>query len=63
MKNLIQLDHNKSYTEDGLLFIDGKSYNFDGTITIFKTENQYKEENSGIEFAQNHFDYKLVQYF
>jgi hypothetical protein len=59
MKNLIQLGYNKSYTEDGLLFIDGKSYNFDGTITIFKTENQYKEENSGIEFAQTHFDDKL----
>ena len=59
MTNSIKLDQNKSYTKDGLLFIDGKSYNFDGIITILKNEKQYKEENSGIEFAQTHFDDKL----
>jgi hypothetical protein len=59
MTNLIKLDHNKSFIEGDLLFIDGKSYNFDGIITIFKNEKQYKEKNCGIEFAQTHFEDKL----
>ena len=59
MKNVIKLDHNKSYTEGDLLFIDGKSYNFGDIITIFKDEKKYKEENSGIDFAQTHFEDKL----
>jgi hypothetical protein len=59
MTNLIKLDHNKSFTEGDLLFIDGKSYNFGDIITIFKDEKIYKEENSGIEFSQTHFEDKL----
>ena len=59
MKNIIKLDHNKSYTVGDLLFIDGKSYNFGDIITIFKDEKKYKEENSGIDFAQTHFEGKL----
>jgi hypothetical protein len=59
MKNLIHLDHNKSYTEGSLLFINGKNYNLNGMITLFKNESKYKEENSGIEFAQTHFEDKL----
>ena len=59
MKNSIKLDHKKSYTEAGLLFIDGKSYNLDDLITIFKDEKTYKKENSGIEFVQTHFEDKL----
>ena len=42
-----------------MLFIDGKSYNLDDLITIFKDEKTYKKENSGIEFVQTHFEDKL----
>ena len=70
MKNVIKLDHNKSYTDcfknNNLLFIDEKYYNLDDLndiddlIKVFKTEKQYTEENSGIEFAQTHFGGKLA---
>ena len=59
MKNVIKLDHNKSYTEGDFLFIDKKSYAFDDLITIFKDEKEYKEKSSGIEFVQTHFEDKL----
>jgi len=59
MTNLIKLDHNKSFIEGDLLFIDGKSYDFGDIITIYKDEKKYKEDNSGIEFAQTHFEDKL----
>ena len=59
MENVIKLNPNKSYTEGDLLFIDKKSFNSDDLITIFKDEEIYKKENSGIEFAQTHFEDKL----
>jgi len=59
MTNLIKLDHNKSFIEGDLLFIDGKSYNFGDIITVYKDEKKYKEDNSGIEFTQTHFEDKL----
>jgi len=59
MTNLIKLDHNKSFIEGDLLFIDGKSYDFGDIITIYKDEKKYKEDNSGIEYAQTHFEDKL----
>ena len=59
MENVIKLNHTKSYIEGDLLFIDKKSYSSDNLITIFKDEGIYKEKNSGIEFAQTHFEDKL----
>jgi hypothetical protein len=57
--NVIKLDYDKSTVDGDVLFIDDKSYNCNDLITIFKNEKQYKEENSGIEFAQTHFEDKL----
>ena len=59
MENIIKLNHTKSYIEGDLLFIDKKSYSSDDLITIFKDEGIYKEQNSGIEFTQTHFEDKL----
>ena len=57
--NVIKLDYDKSYVDGDMLFIDDKSYNCNDLIAIFKNEKQYKEANSGIEFAQTHFEDKL----
>jgi len=57
--NVIKLDYDKSYVDGDMLFIDDKSYNCNDLIAIFKNEKQYKEANSGIEFAQTHFEEEI----
>ena len=58
--NIINLDKNKSHIDDDKLIVDNKKYSLDDLITIYKTEEQYEDENSELKFAQTHFGDKLA---
>ena len=60
VSNIIKLDENRSFIKDSILFIDDRSYDYGDIIQKFKTEKEYEEVNSSIEFAQSHFDEKIA---
>ena len=58
--NIIKLNHDKSIIDNDILIINNKKYDLGDLITIFKTKEQYEEENSELNFAQTHFEDKIA---